>query len=78
MIASLDAPNRCAFVLHPDFPVVSYLPFLLVASEFASLYVPVRSALVLHVVVASEFESKSRCIQHIAFLLVSSVRFLLV
>ena len=35
VIASLDAPNRCAFVLHPDLPVVSYLPFLLVASDFA-------------------------------------------
>ena len=23
-IASLDAPIRCALVLHPDFPVVSY------------------------------------------------------
>ena len=76
VIASLDAPNRCAFVLHPAFPVVSYLPFLLVASEFASLYVSVRSAWVLHAVFASEFESKSRCIQHIAFLSVSSVRFL--
>ena len=61
VIASLDAPNRCAFVLHPDFPVVSYLPVLLVASEFASFYVPVRSAWVLLPVFATDFDSKSRC-----------------
>ena len=35
VIASLEAPNRCAFVLHPDLPVVSYLQFILVASDFA-------------------------------------------
>ena len=43
-IASLDAPIRCALVLHPDFPV--------------------------------ELKTNSKCNGHIAFLPISSVRFM--
>ena len=45
-VASLDAPIRCALVLHPDFPV--------------------------------ELKTNSKCNGHIAFLPISSVRFMLV
>ena len=56
--------------------MVSYVSFVLVASDSAYFYVPVRSASVLPAVFATDLESTSRCIEHIASLSLSCVRFL--